>query len=609
MDTPDIVVTNIVADRGGVRYNRFVSKGSGAVHVAVQRRKYTGKDGVERVYESFLLRRSFREAGKVRNETVANLSALPPEAIAAVKAVLAGESLAAVESIATVERARPHGHLAAAAVMAKQLGLAGLLGPSGRSREVAMALILARAVAPASKLATIDWWSDTTLGPDLAVSGVHTDEVYSAMDWLLARQDDIEKQLAKRHLAASVNPSRIAMFDLSSSWVTGRACPLAARGYSRDGKKGCEQIEYGLLTDPEGRPVAIRVFPGNTADPTAFITAVTAVKDTFALKNMVMVGDRGMITNARITALAELGGIGWLTALRAPQIAALAADDGPLQMSLFDNVNFAEITHPDYPGERLIACRNPALATERARKRNDLLTATENTLAPILESVRTGRLAGADKIGLKVGAVWGKYKMAKHFEVSITENTLTVTRNQAGIDAEAALDGIDLLRTTVPATELDTAATIGAYKNLAHVERDFRSLKAIDLDLRPIHHHLEDRVRAHVLICFLAAYLTWHLRRALAPLTFTDENPTHRTDPVAPALRSTGAQRKATHKTTPDGHTPRSYQSLLAHLSTLTRNDIRYGTKGPTVATLSTPTDTQRRTFDLLGAPIPPTIT
>ncbi|MGA3253441.1 MAG: IS1634 family transposase [Mycobacterium sp.] len=586
-----------------------MAKGSGAVHVAVQRRKYTGKDGVERVYESFLLRRSFRDNGTVRNETLANLSALPPAAIAAVKAVLAGESLASVASIATVQCSRPHGHLAAATVMAKQLGLAELLGPPCRARQVAMALILARAVVPASKLATIGWWSDTTLGPDLAVSAIHTDEVYSAMDWLLTRQDDIEKRLAKKHLGPAGNPSRIAMFDLSSSWVTGRHCELAARGYSRDGKKGCEQIEYGLLTDPDGRPVAIRVFAGNTADPTAFTAAVTAVKDTFALTNMVMVGDRGMITAARIAALAELGGIGWLTALRAPQIAALAADDGPLQMSLFDTVNFAEISHPDYPGERLIACRNPALADERARKRNALLTATEKALAPILASVHAGRLRGADKIGLRVGAMLGKYKMAKHFGLAITNTSLTITRNQTSIDTETALDGIYLLRTTIAADELDTAAVIGAYKNLSRVERDFRSLKTIDLDLRPIHHHLDDRVRAHVLICFLAAYLTWHLRQAVAPLTFTDENPTTRTDPVAPAIRSPGAHRKATHKTTPDGHTARSYQSLLAHLATLTRNDIRYGTDGPIVATLSTPTDTQRRVFDLLAAPIPLTLT
>jgi hypothetical protein len=586
-----------------------VSKGSGAVHVATQRRKYIGKDGVERVYESFLLRRSFRDNGKVRNETLANLSALPPDAIAAVKAVLAGGSLAPVESIATVERSRPHGHLAAAAVMARQLGLPGLLGPACRARDLAMASILARTVAPASKLATISWWSDTTLGPDLQVSQVHTNEVYAAMDWLLARQDDLEKRLAKRHLDPTVNPSGTAMFDLTSSWVTGRCCPLAARGYSRDGKKGCEQIEYGLLTDPEGRPVAVRVFPGNTADPTTFSEAVTAVKDSFALTNMVMVGDRAMITAARIAALAELGGIGWLTALRAPQIAALAADDGPLQMSLFDTHNFAEITHPDYPGERLIACRNPALAAERTRKRSELLAATEKVLAPIVESVRTGRLSGTAAIGLRVGKVLRKYKMAKHFHLSITDTSLTVTRNQAGIDAESALDGIYILRTTVPAGELDTTATIAAYKNLSRVERDFRSLKTIDLDLRPIHHHLGNRVRAHMLICFLAAYLTWHLRQALAPLTFTDEDPTRTTDPVAPATRSAGAQHKATHKTTPDGHAPRSYQGLLAHLSTLTRNDIRYGQNGPIVPTLSTPTDTQRRVFDLLAAPIPLTLT
>jgi hypothetical protein len=392
--------------------------------------------------------------------------------------------------------------------------------------------------------------------------------------------------------------------------VTGRHCDLAARGYSRDGKKGCEQIEYGLLTDPDGRPVAIRVFPGNTADPTAFTHAVIAVRDTFGLEQMMMVGDRGMITSARITALKELGGIGWLTALRAPQIAALAADDGPLQMSLFDEQNFAEITHPDYPGERLVACRNPALAAERARKRLELLAATEAALAPIIAAVAAGRVAGAGPIGLKVGKVLGKFKMAKHFHLDITDTALTITRDADRIDTEAALDGIYVLRTTATPKELPTAAVIGAYKNLAHVERDFRSLKAIDLDLRPIHHRLDDRVKAHVLICMLAAYLTWHLRKALAPLTFTDEHPPRREDPVAPAQRSTAAATKAARKTTTDTALPaRSYQGLLAHLGTLTRNDLRYGDSGPTVPTLTTPTDTQRRAFDLLGAVIPLTLT
>lgn len=585
-------------------------KGTGAVHIATQRRKYTGKDGVERVYESQLLRRSFREDGRVRNETLANLSALPPEAIAAIRAILAGKSLVDPAAVCTVTRALPHGHLAAASVTAKALGLPGLLGPTCRHRQVAMALILARTVAPASKLATISWWADTTLATDLDLASVSTDEVYAAMDWLLTRQEAIEKKLAARHLGPAVNPSRIAMFDLSSSWVTGRHCDLAARGYSRDAKKGCEQIEYGLLTDPDGRPVAIRVFPGNTADPTAFTHAVTAVRDTFGLQNMLMVGDRGMITSARIVALKDLGGIGWLTALRAPQIAALAADDGPLQMTLFDEQNFAEITHPDYPGERLVACRNPLLAAERARKRGELLAATEAALAPIIAAVTAGRVAGAGPIGVKVGKILGKFKMAKHFHLDITDTTLTISRDTDRIDAEAALDGIYVLRTTATPTEFSTDAVIGAYKNLAQVERDFRSLKAVDLDLRPIHHRLEDRVKAHVLICMLAAYLTWHMRKALAPLTFTDEHPPARQDPVAPARRSAAAATKAARKTTTDTALPaRSYQALLTHLGTLTRNDLRYGDNGPIVPTLTAPTDTQRRAFDLLGAAVPLTLT
>jgi hypothetical protein len=470
-------------------------------------------------------------------------------------------------------------------------------------------LIVSRVLAPGSKLSTLTGWGDTTLGADLEVLAASTDEVYAAMDWLHEHQDDIEKQLAARHLNPSVNPSRIAMFDLSSSWVTGRYCELAARGYSRDGKKGCEQIEYGLLTDPAGRPIAIRVFPGNTADPTAFRAAVTTVKDTFGLGNMVMVGDRGMITSARIAALRELGGIGWLTALRAPAIAALAADDGPLQMTLFDDQDFAEITHPDYPGERLVACRNPALATERARKRGELLTATEQLLAPITAAITAGRLTGAGPIGLAVGKVLGKFKMAKHFHLDITDTALTITRNQARIDTEAALDGIYVLRTTVPDTELDTAAVIGAYKNLSRVERDFRSIKADDLDLRPIHHRLQNRVRSHVLICMLAAYLTWHLRQALAPLTFTDEHPPDRDNPVAPARRSAAATTKAARKTTTNTDLrTHSYQGLLAHLGTLTRNQVRFTGTQAAVPVLAEPTDTQREAFRLLGTPIPITL-
>ncbi|MEP7018661.1 MAG: IS1634 family transposase, partial [Actinomycetota bacterium] len=442
-------------------------------------------------------------------------------------------------------------------------------------------------------------------------AGASTDEVYAAMDWLAGRQDTIEAALARKHLNTAANPNRLALFDLSSSWVTGRCCPLAARGYSRDGKKGLPQIEYGLLTDPVGRPVAIKVVAGNTADPSAFTGIVAQVRDTFSLTNMVMVGDRGMITNARIEALRELGGFGWVTALRAPGIAALAADDGPLQMSLFDQANLAEITHPDFPGERLVACRNPALAEHRARKRQALLEATEVQLAKITAAVTAGRLTGAGKIGTRFGRVIGRHKMGKHFTTNIDDATFTYTRNTAAITAEAALDGIYVVRTTVAAEQMDSATVVATYKSLANVERDFRSLKAIDLDLRPIHHWTETRVRAHVFLCMLAAYLVWHLRNTWAPLTFTDENRPQPADPVAPAKRSTAAATKASRQTDQSGQPVRSFHALLEHLATLTRNDIRYGTDPnlPTVATLAIPTPTQRTAFELLGATIPLTLT
>jgi hypothetical protein len=585
-----------------------VAKGFGAVHVTTQRRHYVGKDGVPRVYETNLLRRSYRRDGKVRNETVANLSALPPEAIDAVRACLAGKALVQAGTGFTITRSLPHGHLAAVWAVAQQLGLPALLGPVGRMRDLALALIISRAVAPASKLATLTAWDDVTLGVDLGVAGASTDEVYAALDYLLGRQEVIEKNLAARYLDPAVNPSRMALYDLSSSWMTGSKCPLAKRGYSRDGKKDLPQIEYALLTDPAGCPVAVRVFEGNTADPAALAAAVTAVKDTFALQNMVLVGDRGMITTARIRALQQVGGLGWVTALRAPQIAALAADTGPLQMSLFDQQNFAEIAHPDYPGERLIACRNPALAELRTRKRQELLAATEALLAPAQAAVTAGRLTGADKIGLRVGRLLGKHKMGKHFRVTITDTTLTVTRDQAGIDAEAALDGIYVIRGTPLPEALDTPDMIRAYKSLANVEKDFRSIKTIDIDLRPVYHHLEGRVRGHVFLCFLAAHLTWHLRRTLAELTYTDETPLTREDPVAPAVRSQAAKTKTNNRTSTTGLPLHTYQDLLNHLATLTRNDIRYGSNGPVIPTLAEPTPVQRRVFDLLGTPVPTTL-
>jgi hypothetical protein len=486
--------------------------------------------------------------------------------------------------------------------MARQLGFPALLGPPGPERDLAYALVISRVLRPASKLSTASWWGDVTLGTDLGVAGASTDQVYAAMDWLASRQDGIERQLARRHLA----DGGIAMFDLSSSWVEGTRCELAAFGYSRDGKRGKAQIEYGLLTDPDGRPVAVRVFTGNTGDPRTFPEAVDAVRGTFALRQMIMVGDRGMITSARIRALRELPGMAWITCLRAPAIKKLMAGDGPLQLSLFDEQDLAEIASPDYPGERLIACRNPFLAAERARKRADLLAATEDDLAKIAAQVHAGRIKDPAAIGLRAGRVLDKRKMAKHITLAISQGQITWQRDQASIDAEAATDGIYVIRTPVPAETLDAPGTVTACKALSRLERDFRWIKAEDLDLRPIWHRLEDRVRSHVLICMLTCYLTWHLRAAWAPLTYADEHPPARANPVTPARRSASADAKAARKTGPGNQPIRSFRGLLDHLATLTRSDLRYG--DVTIPALAEPTTTQRRAFDLIGAPIPLTL-
>ncbi|PIJ31925.1 transposase [Mycobacterium heckeshornense] len=570
------------------------------------------KAGNVRRYESVLVRRTYRDGKKVRHETLANLSKLPADVIAAVEGTLKGQVLVPAGSEFTITRSMPHGDVAAVGAMARQLGFPALLGPACRSRDLVFALIISRVIQPASKLSTLASWADSTVGVDLDVATASTDEIYAAMDWLADRQDTIEKKLAAKHLGPQANPSRMALFDLTSAWMTGRCCELASRGYSRDGKKGLPQIEYGILTDPAGRPVAVRVFAGNTADPVAFTDIVEVVRTQFGLDRLVLVGDRGMITSARIDAIRELNdnpdtatGFGWLTALRAPQIAVLAADDGPLQMSLFDTQDLAEITHPDYPGERLIACRNPALAAQRARKRAALLAATEIDLGAIAERVAAGRLTGAGRIGEAVGKIIDKYKMGKHFERTITDTSLTYHRNQAGIDTETALDGIYVLRTSVPATDLNAPGVVVGYKNLAHVERDFRSIKTDDLDLRPIRHRLTERVKAHVLICMLACYVTWHLRQAWAPLTFTDEHPPLRDNPVAPAQRSQAAQTKAATRHAPDGTALRSFRGLLTHLATLTRNDIRYHGTNTTVPTLAESTPEQRRAFELIKTPIP----
>jgi len=518
--------------------------------------------------------------------------------------MLAGATLVDAGEAFEVERSVPHGNVAAAHVMASSLGLRSLLGPAGRQRDVAYALIVSRAVRPESKLSTARWWQagDTTLGADLGVAGATTDEVYQAMDWLVSRQREIERQLAARHLSEG----GIAMFDLSSSWVEGSCCDLAAYGYSRDGKRGRKQIEYGLLTDRQGRPVAVEVFPGSTSDPESFKTAITRIRADFGIGRLIMVGDRGMITGTRIDDLRKLGGMDWITALKAPAIAALARDDGPLQMSLFDTQNFAEVAHPDYPGERLVCCHNPVLAADRARTRESLLAATETDLAKIAASARAGRLRGAGKIGERAGKVINKHKVGKHFIREITDAAFSFRRDQDKIAAEAALDGFYVIRTSVPGGILDAAAAVTAYKDLKYVERDFRITKADDLDLRPIYHYLPGRVRGHVLICMLACYLTWHLRQALAELTFTDQDIPAPADPVMPAQRSHAARAKDAAKLSADKLPVRKYADLLDHLSTLSRQVITFS--GQKIEKLTTPTPAQRRAFELLGAPIPLTL-
>jgi hypothetical protein len=567
------------------------------MHVATTRRHYKDK-----VYETHLLRRSFRVDGKPRNETLANLSHLPPEVIEMIRRSLKGETFVAAADAFRITRSYPHGHVAAVWTQAKALGFAKLLGPACAERDVVMGLIVARVCRPGSKLATTRWWQDTTLAVDLGIADASTDDVYRAMDWLVERQDRIEARLAKRHLT----PGGMVLVDLSGSYVEGRCNELAARGYSRDGKRGKAQITYGLITDEAGRPVAVEVFPGNTADPTAFVATVDKIRERFSLTDIVMVGDRGMITQARINDLKTLDGAGWVTALRAPAIRKLA-EAGAIQLTLFDETDLAEITSPDYPGERLVVCRNPALAQERTRKRRDLLAATDIALDKIVAAVAAGHLKDPGVIGMRIGRVVNKYKMAKHYDLTITQGAFSYQHNQEAIDTEAALDGIYVIRTSVGSDRLNSGEVVEAYKRLRLVEAQFRSLKTVDLELRPIYHRLEQRVRAHVFICMLAAYLVWHLRRAWAPLCFTDEDPPdRRPDPVAKAQRSQQARKKASTRTTTEGDAAHSFETLLDHLATLTRDDITF-TDPPhaSIQKLAEPTPTQRRAFDLLDAPIP----
>jgi hypothetical protein len=554
-----------------------------------------------------LLRESYRDGNKVKNRTLQNLSHWPAEQIEALRAVLRGERLVPADEGLQIVRALPHGHVLAALGTARKIKLDRVLPRAlDRRTNLALALIVARLLEPASKLATARGLDETTalssLGPTLGLGRVRANEVYATLDWLGTAQPAIEASLAQRHLSDGV----LVLYDVTSTWLEGRCCALARHGYSRDGRPDKLQIIVGLLCSAQGCPIAVEVFEGNTADPATLSLQVDKLKRRFGLSRVVLVGDRGMITAARIVEDLAPAGLDWLTALRAPAIQALAADRGPLQLSLFDQRDMAEIESPDYPGERLIVCRNPALAHERARKRRELLDATEQDLRAVQARVRRRRqpLRGADQIGLAVGAVMGRRRMAKHFHLTITDGQLSFTRDEAAIAAEAALDGIYVLRTNVPADSLSASDAVSTYKSLARVERAFRSLKTVDLELRPVFHWTAPRVRAHVLLCMLAYYLEWHMRQALAPMLFDDHDraaaDAARSSPVAKATPSPLAAGKAATKHTDEGLPVHSFRSLLGDLATLTRNTVRLG-RNTTFALLATPTAVQRRALDLLG--------
>jgi len=564
---------------------------------------------------AILLRESYRDGKNVRKRTLLNLSHWPAEHVEGLRGVLkGGVVLPPGEQPFVIERSLPHGAVAAVLGTARSIGLDRLLGPKtaepNRPRDLVTAMIVGRIIAPASKLATAKALDPATaassLGVELALGDVGEDELYAALDWLLERQGPIEAALAKRHLKGGT----LVLYDVSSSYVEGRCCPLAKRGYNRDGKKGKLQIVYGLLCAPDGCPVAIEVFEGDTADPMTLADQLTKLKRRFAIDHVVLVGDRGMITQARIDEDLRPAGLDWITALRAPALKELVGG-GWLQMSLFDERDMAAITSPDFPGERLIVCRNPDLARERARKREDLLAATERDLAKIAASVARQRqpLRGAAEIGMAVGALLGKHKMAKHFDLTIADDRLVFARKSDEIAQEAALDGLYAVRTSLPEETLDDNAAVKAYKSLARVERAFRCLKTVDLHVRPIYHWLTDRVRAHVFLCMLADYVEWHMRARLAPMLYEDDDKDAaealRENPVAKAQRSPAALAKSATGRTPDGAPVHSFQSLLADLATLARNTVVTASAPDRPFTILTrPTPIQQKAFDLLGFPI-----
>jgi hypothetical protein len=559
---------------------------------------------------AILLRETWREGGKVKKRTLLNLTSWPTEHIEGLRIILkGGTALPPGEAPFTITRSLPHGHVAAILGTIRATGLDRMLGPeSNRPRNLVLAMIINRIIAPGSKLATARMLDEATACSStaraLGLGLVTAAELYEALDWLLVRQADVETRLARKHLKGGC----LVLYDLSSSYVEGRCCELAQLGYNRDGKRGKLQIVYGLLCAADGCPVAVEVFEGNTSDPKTLAAQIDKLKQRFKLDRVVLVGDRGMITEARIREDLQPAGLDWITALRAPAIQALAAEGGPLQMSLFDERDMAEISAPDYPGERLIVCRNRELAIERARKRGELLDATEAELARIKAAVERKRnaLRGKAEIGMAVGAVIGKRKMAKHFELTIEDTSFSFRRKEAEITAEAALDGLYVIRTNLPKDAMMAADVVSAYKSLSQVERAFRSLKTVDLEIRPIHHWLSDRVRAHVFLCMLSYYAEWHMRRKLAPMLFDDEDKeaalSTRTSPVAKAPRSERAKAKDAGKRTDDGQAVHSFQTLIADLGTLCLNEAVTAANPNYALSMTTrPTPLQQKALDLLG--------
>ena len=550
---------------------------------------------------TFLLRESYREGARVRKRTLANLSALDAEQIEAIRAVLRGEPLQPVGALFEIIRSLPHGQVQAVSVAMHRLGFDKLLNARAQpERDLVSAMVAARILAPHTKLATTRWWHTTTLAEDFGVANASEDDLYAAMDWLLAHQDTIEKKLATRHLSVG----GLVLYDLSSGYFEGTTCPLAKRGYSRDGKHGTLQVNYGLLTDVRGCPVAVSVHEGNTSDSTTFMPAVQRLRTDFGIERMVMVGDRGMISQKAIDEMKASDGMGWITALKSVSIRALV-EQGHLQLGLFDEQNLFELSSPDFPDERLVACRNPELAKLRAHKREALLCATEKNLGKIQARVDAAMLAGQDAIGVRVGKVINQYKVAKHFDLAIGATTFTFQRKHDSIVAEAALDGIYIIRTSVSAAQMDSATCVRNYKALANVERAFRSLKMIDLNVRPIHHHTADRVRAHIFLCMLAYYVEWHMREAWRELMFadTDQQAKAIRDPVAPAKRSKAAVDKVTRHTLSDGTPAHSFSTLLAELATVVRSTCRTcgsGDDAPRFKIVTTSNPKQAHAIELL---------